>query len=336
MTIKNEYGHNGDMIRFILIGTGWRAAFYSRIAKALPDRFSILGIYTRSEERALELKAKGENASTDLEALLSIEHDGVIVASGASGYTDLMLYLAERREKILTETTFLTLSEEDENKLSGLSALVLEQYWFTPLYASVRKCLPKIGRVDQVMLSALHNHHAASIIRGIFGLYDEKPEVLSFDFPSSSIKTGSRKGREFEGESEGYTRKLRVLRFPEDRLYIHDFSTNQYHTYIFPARFEIRGERGTINEKGITYVNDEGILIKEDFVFHRDSEKINQRLYLSHVTLGSEVLYLNPFRGADLDDDEIALSLMLDAFARGENPYPIDEAIKDARLGRLL
>lgn len=324
------------MTEFILAGTGWRAEFYMRIASALPDRFRIVGVYTRSKERAETLTQVGWNASCDLDALLAIKHDAVIIASGANGFADLVESLEAKGEKLLVETSFLTLSEEALTRLEKSKALVLEQYWHTPLYASVKKALPKIGKVDQVYLSALHNHHAASIVRGIFGIEDELPEILGYDFPSKGVKTGSRKGRETEGEVESYTRKLRICKFSGDRLFIQDFSSNQYHTYLFPSHFEIRGERGTVTEKGATYTNEEGLLIKEDFIFHRDSEKINQKLYLSHVTLGGEVVFFNPYRGVNLNDDEIAIALMLEAFVKGDNPYPVEEAIRDARLGKLL
>ena len=324
------------MTEFILIGTGWRAAFYMRIAVALPEKFRIVGIYTRSDDRAAALKEEGWNASTDLEGLLAIKHDGVIIASGADGFCSLVERLSQKGEKLLTETTFLTMSEEELSRLEKCEALVLEQYWYTPLYASAKKALSKIGRIDQIYLSALHNHHAASIVRGVFGLEDELPEVSGYDFKSEAVKTGSRRGREMDNEIEAYTRKLRICRFSENRLFIQDFSTNQYHTYLFPSHFEIRGERGSVTEKGVVYTNDQGILIKEDFVFHRDSEKINQKLYLSHVTLGGEVVFYNPYRGVNLNDDEIAIAQMLDAFCQGSNVYPISEAIRDARLGKLL
>ena len=39
------------MINFVIIGGGWRAEFYLRIAKALPERFHVSGICVRNPER---------------------------------------------------------------------------------------------------------------------------------------------------------------------------------------------------------------------------------------------------------------------------------------------
>ncbi|WP_414171459.1 hypothetical protein [Clavibacter tessellarius] len=43
-------------IRFGIVGSGWRSAFFLRIARALPERFAVTGLVTRSAEtgRALE------------------------------------------------------------------------------------------------------------------------------------------------------------------------------------------------------------------------------------------------------------------------------------------
>jgi len=40
------------MINFIIIGGGWRAEFYLRIAKALPEKFNVSAICVRNHERA--------------------------------------------------------------------------------------------------------------------------------------------------------------------------------------------------------------------------------------------------------------------------------------------
>lgn len=44
------------IIRFGLVGGGWRAEFYLRIAKALPERFAIAAMYVRNKDKAEELK----------------------------------------------------------------------------------------------------------------------------------------------------------------------------------------------------------------------------------------------------------------------------------------
>ena len=38
--------------RFVIVGTGWRAMYYVRIARALPDVFELCTMLSRSEEKA--------------------------------------------------------------------------------------------------------------------------------------------------------------------------------------------------------------------------------------------------------------------------------------------
>ena len=46
------------MTEFIIIGGGWRAEFYLRIAKALPDLFRVSAICVRNKERAEYISEK--------------------------------------------------------------------------------------------------------------------------------------------------------------------------------------------------------------------------------------------------------------------------------------
>ena len=72
------------------------------------------------------------------------------------------------------------------------------------------------------------------------------------------------------------------------------------------------------------------------FIFHRDSSVGSGSLALSHVTLGSRTVFVNPYYPLAMNDDEIAMAMMLEQYDGGRNPYPFCEGIMDARLGRLL
>ena len=150
-------------MKAVLLGTGWRARFFMRISHLLPSVLDIVSIYTRSEERAEELRTEVYPATSDLDAALSSAHDAVIVASGKVGFLDTLYYLHDRGERIIAETTFLSLEEEELASVEGYVGLVMEQYSFTPLFASALSSLPLLGGVDQLYLSGLHNHHAAAM-----------------------------------------------------------------------------------------------------------------------------------------------------------------------------
>ena len=323
-------------MKAILCGTGWRAAFYLRIAEAFPSLLSIEAIFTRSEERRIIFKEKGYNACTDLSEALSFPHDIVIVASGKEGFYPLMKTLGEREEFVLSETTFLSLTEEELKDLSTLKGAVAEQYRYTPLFASSMAACKLIGDVSQLYLSGLHNHHAAAFARDVLHIDSESIRIVSScDFPSSIVRTGSREGMVVESKMEPYTRKLRILQ-AGDKLFINDFSSNQYHSYLYGRSFEIRGDRGVVNEREVRYVNEKGFVCVLPFAFHRDVSTGNGSLTLSHVTLGTQVVFRNPFYPANLNDDEIAIAEILRRISSGETYPTIQSGIEDARIGRLL
>ena len=67
--------------RFAVIGSGWRAQYYVRVAKALPDLFELCAIYCRSEEKAAEVRSGfGIPATTSEDECAARKPDFVVVA----------------------------------------------------------------------------------------------------------------------------------------------------------------------------------------------------------------------------------------------------------------
>lgn len=57
-------------MKAVLFGTGWRARFFLRIAKALPSILEITAVYTHSKERAKEIEMEGFFSSCDINTAL--------------------------------------------------------------------------------------------------------------------------------------------------------------------------------------------------------------------------------------------------------------------------
>lgn len=98
----------------------------------------------------------------------------------------------------------------------------------------------------------------------------------------------------------------------------------------------MRGRHGIITQEGVSLVNGTQWPCHIPFVFHRDSVTGNGSLTLSHVTLGDRTVFENPFYPANLNDDEIAISIILQAMASGAACPSVRDGVLDARLGRLL
>ena len=323
-------------MKAVLFGTGWRAHFYIRIASLLPSLLTISSVYTRSEERKSLILSEGLDATTDISAALSAEHDAVIVASGRDGFLPLLEELEKRGERILTETSFLPLSDEELARAGKIEGFAFEQYLHTPLYSSVMAALGRIGKVSSFYLSALHNHHAASLMNAVFPGLEIKDVKRLLEEKAECLKTGTRSGLVRTEEREEYTRKITSVTFGTGEVFITDFSSNQYHSYIIPSRLEIRGEKGVITERGVTYIDGEGYPVSLPFVFHRDEGKTGQQPSFSHVTLGDVTVFRNRFYPLPLSDDEIAIATMLEEYSHGVLTYTIRKAVDDARVGKLF
>ncbi len=323
-------------MKAVLFGTGWRAHFYIRIASLLPSLLTITSVYTRSEERKNQMTAEGLGATTDISEALSAEHDAVIVASGRDGFLPLLEGLDKRGERILTETSFLPLTEDELQRAEKIEGFAFEQYLHTPLYSSVMAALERIGKVSSMYLSGLHNHHAASLMRALFPDLEIKDVKRLLEEKAECLKTGSRSGLVRGGEREEYTRKITSVTFKNGEVFITDFSSNQYHSYIIPSHLEIRGEMGVITERGVTYIDADGYPLSLPFVFHRDEGKTGQQPSLSHVTLGERTVFRNRFYPLPLSDDEIAIASMIEEYISGVPSYTIRKAVDDARVGKLF
>jgi hypothetical protein len=60
---------------FAIVGAGWRAAFFLRIARALPGQYAVTGMVVRDPERAQQMTvAWGVPARPSLHALLAAGH----------------------------------------------------------------------------------------------------------------------------------------------------------------------------------------------------------------------------------------------------------------------
>ncbi|HWJ86411.1 MAG TPA: Gfo/Idh/MocA family oxidoreductase, partial [Cellulomonas sp.] len=169
-------------IRFGVVGSGWRAEFFVRMARLLPDTFTCVGVVTRTAGRGAEVeRAWGVptvRAATELEA-----PELVVVATPWPVTPDAIRELVARGVPVLAETP----PAPDADGLRALwsdvgsSGLVqvAEHSPYMPSHAARIAAVQAgiIGEPTSVQISSTHLYHAVGLIRRILGVGFEEVAV---------------------------------------------------------------------------------------------------------------------------------------------------------------
>ena len=312
------------------MGGGWRAEFYLRIARALPERFVIQGMVVRdaAKGKAME-QAWGVPTYRTLDDLLKAHKPLFVVTSVAwDANPPLLQDLAARGIPALSETP----PAPDVARMAQLCALVkqgariqvAEQYIYQPHHAA-RLAFGQsglLGTVSQAQVSAAHGYHGTSLIRHFLGIGYENVKVRARNFASPLIGGPGRQGPPREEKMTNSGQTIAWLDFG-DRLGVFDFTGDQYFSWVRGQRLLVRGERGEINNHEASYLVDYATPM--EVAFRRVSAGANgnlEGLYLKGIVAGEQWVYRNPFAPARLTDDEIAIATSLAGMAaiRGGRP----------------
>ena len=106
------------MIKYGLVGAGWRSEFYLRIADLLPDIFKVSGIYIRNRQKREEFSKKYNTPIFDtLEKLLETDYDFIVSCVNKTGICDTVKELCGNDIPLLTETPIGTSLKEIDDFL---------------------------------------------------------------------------------------------------------------------------------------------------------------------------------------------------------------------------
>ncbi len=334
-------------IEYGIVGAGWRTEFHMRIARALPEQFSIVGVVESNEAKRKPFENKwGVPVFADIDALLKKSSPSFVLAAVSWPSTPIVLAeLAERQMPALSETP----PAPDMDGLrkivpltkKGVKIQVSEQYWLQPHNQACAAVIGKklLGRPTYVQVSVGHGYHGVSMIRRFLGIGLESPKISGKRFVAP-IVAGS--GREGPPEREEVKDSAQDIIFFDwgDRLGVLDFTGDQYFGWIRNPRVLIRGERGEIVDDVVYYLKDFRTPIAMEL--RRDVTGAKGGLegfYLRGIQAGSDWAYFNPFAPGRLSDDEIAIATCLakmDEYVRtGREFYTLAEACQDHYLNLL-
>jgi predicted dehydrogenase len=327
---------------FGAIGSGRRTRFFLRLAAAVPDRFRVSGIVTRSADRAAEITAEwGVPAFGSIDELLRHERPDYIAAAVPwPAMPDAIRETAGRGVPVLAETP-------PAPDLDGLRSLwgdvggtglvqVAEQYLLMPGHAArlaiVREGV--IGEPTSVQVSSTHLYHAVSMIRGLLGAGFEAAEVRASAFEAPLADPLGFDGWRGDGTPRRSTTTIATIDFG-GTMGLYDFTDNQWWNPLRMRRIVVRGSIGELVDDRVVRLADPVTPVESQLVRRDTGVDLNLELRdLKHISFDGRVVYRNPFDGAALSDDDIAVADILErtgAWARQEGPppYPLAEACQD-------
>lgn len=335
------------MIPFAIIGAGWRAEFYLRIARACPDRFRVTGVLARSPERAAPLIEEfGVPVVAELDELLAPGPIFVVTSVSWEGNPGWLETLTAAGVPVLSETPPATAVEEMRTLCAlaegGARIQVAEQYHLQPHHAAriAFARSGRLGRVSQAQVSAAHGYHGISLIRRFLGIGCEPAEITAYTFTAPLVEGPGRGGPPAE-EKIAASQQL-IARFDfGDRLGVFDFTGDQYFSHIRNQRLLVRGERGEVIDQTATYLRDFLTPVQVEFRRHEAGPEGNlEGHFLKGIQVGEDWVYRNPLAPGALPDDEIAIGdclLRMAAYVQDGLPfYSLAEACQDRYLDILM
>jgi predicted dehydrogenase len=327
---------------FAVVGTGWRAEYFWRIAAAL-DGLDCVGVVSR---RPRELPVPVFRSVA--ECLASAKPDFVVTAVPWAVTPTLVVDLVERGVPVLAETP-------PAPDLDGLRRLwqavgagglvqVAEQYTRMPAHAA-RIALVRSGTIgdpSRVDVSSTHQYHAVSLIRTLLGVGRGPASVRAVRTVAPLADPLSRAGWAEQVEVRQATTTIATVEFDGGGFGLYDFTDNQWHNQLLMRRLLVRGTLGELRDQEVVRLAADRTVVRSPIVRRQTGYDLDLDGFdTDHLTFGSDVLYRNPFPGRRWNDEEIAIAtLLLDTASwvagDGPEPYPLADGIQDHRIALAI
>jgi predicted dehydrogenase len=320
------------MTSFVVVGSGWRAEMFWRLADGLPD-VECLGAVVRTPR---------ELPVPTFASLDEVRPDFVVTAVPWGANPAVIEEAVARGLPVLAETP----PAPDRAGLEALWAAVgrsgqvqvAEQYLLVPAHAArlaaVRAGL--IGTPTQVQVSSTHQYHAVSLIRGYLGGTGRTPVTVRASRTTAPLVNPlTRDGWTGDDTPQPATTIIATLDFGDGRSGLYDFTDNQWHNQLRFRRLLVRGTHGELRDDEVVRLAGPETIVRTPIVRRQTGYDLDlDGFETDHLTLGDRVLYRNPYPGRRWNDEEIAIASLLSAMAAwvrgdGPEPYPLADAAHD-------
>ncbi len=338
-----------DKIRFGIVGVGWRADFFLRIARLVPALFEVVCVQARNPDRGAAItRTWGVPTVRTLPELLTHTTMQFVVVSVPQPVAPQVIEeVTAQGWPVLTETPPAQ-TVEDLTHLYGLvqqgaRIQVAEQYQYQPLHAARIHLAQsgKLGQVSQAQISAAHGYHGISLLRRFLNVGFEDVEIQAHVIESDLIASRGRVDPPPPDTLVKSRQVLAFLRFASGRVGVCDFAGDQYFSWIRSPRVLVRGTHGEINQTEVHY------LIDSQSPVHVNLQRVDagqggnlEGFYHKGFLVGQEWIYRNPVPEGRLADDEIAVAtclLRMEEYLRtGHEFYGLAEGAQDQYLSLLI
>ncbi|SFJ65705.1 Gfo/Idh/MocA family protein [Cellulomonas sp. KH9] len=346
-------------IRFGVVGSGWRAEFFVRVARLVPDRFRCVGVVTRTAERGAQVEAGwGVPTVRTIEELVTGAVPGagpapdrpelIVTATPWPVTPDAVREIVDASVPVLAETP-------PAPDVAGLRALwadvgttglvqVAEHSPAMPAHQARRAVVASgaIGTPTSVQISSTHLYHAVGLARHLLGAGRGPVTVRAQTATAPLLDPVGRHGWTDATEAAPTRSILATLDLGDGRTVLYDFTDNQWYNPLRANRVVVRGSHGEIVDDTVTRWVD-GRTVVTSRIERRQSgvEQNLEGFDLQHLSMDGRVLYRNPFEGARLADDDLAVAHLLadtGAWVRGDGPapYPLADGCQDHLLGLAI
>ncbi|MGK5681590.1 Gfo/Idh/MocA family protein [Actinoplanes sp. URMC 104] len=319
------------MTSFVVVGSGWRAEMFWRLAGGLPG-VECLGAVVRTPR---------ELPVPTFASLDEVRPDFVVTAVPWDTNPRVITEAVERGLPVLAETPPAPgrdgLAELWERTGGSGLVQVAEQYLLVPAHAARLAAVRDgvIGTPTQVQVSSTHMYHAVSLIRGFLGLGRGPVTVRASRTTAPLVDPLTRDGWTDDPEPKPATTTIATLDFGDGLSGLYDFTDNQWHNQLRFRRIVVRGTHGELRDDEVVRLAGPRTIVRTPLVRRQTGYDLDLDDFdTDTITLGDRVLFRNPFPGRRLNDEEIAISTLLQhtaAWVRGEGPppYPLADGAHD-------
>lgn len=331
-------------VRFGIIGGGWRAEAFVRIARLLPEEFELVGVVIRDAGKREAFAAKMLTPVLEtVEQFIDLRPGFAIASVSWQSSPVILRQMFEANIPVLGETP----PAPDDDGLEALSDLLMsgakiqiaEQVALRPKHQAIKAAIESglIGEVHQVQISVAHGYHGVSLLEELLGTEGDTPEIVARTVTDRVMRGPGRDGppTTLSWSESGQT--LAWLDYGEGKFGTFDFTGNQYFAWVRNSRILVRGTRGEIDLDGARWLMNFDQPMEASFRRWETGRGDDlSPVALQGITLGERWLYRSPWPTVALQDDEIAIATMMRAIGAGEEIYPLARAIHDHRISMAI